>query len=170
MKKLSVCLGAALLVMAFSNAASAQSSDQCYEIAAILCGDEELTPCMARPNMMSKLPQNCVGDIQTMLEMEREFQTGQDDAFERNAGNATQDDTMTGMSYGGVLRSGPGMEHSRVASLREGDHLDIIEDTGVWFNGYKWYYVGTPEGAGYHWGGIFCVNTGTQIDGIFQMC
>lgn len=104
--------------------------------------------------MMGQLPPKCVGEFQAMV-----------DAVPKG-----QDDAMTGMSYGGVLRSGPGMDHSRVASVREGDHLDILEDTGVWFNEYKWYYVSTPQGTGYHWGGIFCVNKGTPIEGIFQTC
>lgn len=166
MKKLLVSFVAAVLSIAGSNAAPAQDSDQCYKIAAILCGDEGLAPCMAKPNMMSQLPAKCVGDIQPMVEGGRKGQTEQDKAIEPNG----QDDTMTGMSYGGVLRSGPSMEHRRVASLREGDRLDILEDTGVWFNDFKWYVVATPHGTGYHWGGIFCVDRDTKIDGIFEKC
>ncbi|MFN7025755.1 MAG: SH3 domain-containing protein [Pseudorhizobium sp.] len=170
MKTSPVSFVAALLLAAYPNAASTQDSDQCYQIAAILCGDEGLAPCMAKPNMMSQLPAKCVGDIQSMVEMAREGQAEQDVAIEQNARNALQGDTITGMSYGGVLRSGPGMEHRRVASLREGDQIEIIEDTGVWFNDYKWYLVATPNGTGYHWGGIFCVDRTTQIDGIFSKC
>ncbi len=120
---------------------------------------------MAKPNMMSQLPANCVGDIQPMVEMAREAQAEQDKAFEQ-----VPDDALTGMSYGGVLRSGPSMDHRRVASLREGDHLEILEDTGVWFNDYKWFFVSTPQGTGYHWGGIFCVDRITQLDGVFSKC
>jgi hypothetical protein len=166
MKKLQFSFVAAVLSVAYLNAASAQDSDQCYKIAAILCGNEGLAPCMAKPNMMSQLPAKCAADIQPMVEMGREAQAEQDAAIEQNARN----DTLTGMSYGGVLRSGPGMDHRRVASLREGDHLEILEDTGVWFNGYKWFAVATPQGTGYHWGGIFCVDRATQIDGIFSKC
>lgn len=171
MKRLPIYFASTLLLAAtYSNAASAQASDQCYQMAEIVCGGEELVPCMGRPEMMEQMPPACVGDMQTMIEMEREFYAEQDEAFERNANNATQDDTVSGMSYGGVLRSGPGMEYDRVASLREGDYLDILEDTGVWFNDYKWYLVASPQGTGYHWGGIICVNLDTQIEGIFEKC
>ncbi|MCF6369661.1 SH3 domain-containing protein [Rhizobium halophilum] len=156
MTKFLVSFVAAVLSLASSNAASAQDSDQCFKIAAILCGDEGLTPCMSKPNMMSQLPPKCVGDIQPMVEMGRKGQA------EQNARNTAQNDTMTGMSYGGVLRSGPGMEYRRVASLREGDQIEILEDTGVWFNDYKWYVVATPHGTGYHWGGIFLCRPGHQ--------
>ncbi|UIJ73792.1 SH3 domain-containing protein [Aurantimonas sp. HBX-1] len=166
MKKLGVSFVAAVLLAAGSNVASAQSTDQCYKIAAILCGNEGLTPCMSRPNMMGQLPANCVPDIQPMVETARETEA----ELEQSGRNGSQDMTRTGMSYGGVLRSGPSMNHRRIASLREGDHLDVLEDTGVWFNDYKWFLVSTPQGTGYHWGGIFCVDDASRTDGIFSDC
>lgn len=33
----------------------------------------------------------------------------------------------------------------------EGDHLEIIEDTSVWFSDYKWFVVANPYGTGYRW-------------------
>ena len=122
--------------------------------------------------MMLRVNIECEGEFQAMIEMAREAQQQkQDDAFEKNANRGGgQDDTTTGVSYGGVLRSGPGMQYRKVASMQEGDPVDIIEDTGVWFNEYKWYRVRTHRGEGYHWGGIFCVNMDTEIEGIFGKC
>jgi hypothetical protein len=173
MRILKVAAAALLVACAFSTVAVAQMSRDCRRQARALCGNDPIVSCMQeREDLMYAMGQECMGDLQTMMEMDREAreQTEQDEAFERNSRRDTQDDTTTGMSYGGVLRSGPGMNYAKVASLLEGDPIDVIEDTGVWFNEYKWYKVRTAKGTGYHWGGIFCVKLDTEIEGIFQKC
>lgn len=167
MKILTVTASALLMATAFSTASLAQVSDRCMQQAEEACGGEPVVECMGRPDMMLRVDQICEGDFQAMIEMARE---AQEEAFEQNANRASQDDTITGVSYGGVLRSGPGMEYGKVASMQEGDPVDIVEDTGIWFNDYKWYKVSTHRGQGYHWGGIFCVNLDTQVEGIFGRC
>jgi len=166
-KFFTITAAALLMASAYSTASLAQVSDACMRQAEEACGREPIVECLARQDMMLRVDQICEGDFQAMIEMARE---AQDEAFENNAQRASQDDTITGVSYGGVLRSGPGMKFGKVASLQEGDPVDIIEDTGVWFNEYKWYKVSTHRGHGYHWGGIFCVNLDTQIEGIFGKC
>jgi uncharacterized protein YraI len=69
-----------------------------------------------------------------------------------------------------VLRSGPGQEFSRVASLREGDSIEIIGDPDVWMDGYKWFKVRTPRGVGFHWGGILCIPSDTPPAGVYSNC
>lgn len=73
-----------------------------------------------------------------------------------------------GQSYGGKVRSGPGMQHAQVGSLAEGDRIKIIRNTGVHFNGYDWFEVQQGDLVGYHWGGLMCSNQ--PVAGIFQQC
>ena len=121
--------------------------------------------------MEADAPLPASGDMQTMIEMEREFYAEQDEAFERNANNATQDDTISGMSYGGVLEvlapawnmiGSPACARATISTSSR------IRASGSTTN--KWYLVASPQGTGYHWGGIFCVNLDTQIEGIFEKC
>jgi hypothetical protein len=115
--------------------------------------------------MWAKVYNECVGDVQTMIEMDREA------AMEQSGPSAPDlvgTYAETGYSYGGVLRTGPGMNYRRAGSLVEGDWVEIIAATGDWFNGYQWYYVNTPLGEGYHWGGIFC--TELALEGVLTTC
>jgi hypothetical protein len=73
-------------------------------------------------------------------------------------------------SWGGVVRSGPGREFSRLGALAEGERITLVENTGVMDNDYSWFkirYRGNREG--YQWGGIVC-GLGQPIDGAFETC
>lgn len=161
-----------LIAVSFSAPALAQVTDDCMRQAIEACANDPVVECMSRDGMFDMVGQECIGDLQTMIEMDREArQEQQSDRQEQNRKDTDQQAaTTSGMSLGGVLRSGPGMEYGKVASMKDGDPIEIVEDTGVWFNGYKWYRVSTRKGDGYHWGGIFCVNLDTQITGIFDKC
>lgn len=156
--------GIALLAIAsaFIGSADASAQDEyCSQHAREICGDNQtISQCFDDQRMWNSLDSECTGAVQTIIEGERE---------------ATQDDNdsavnLYGQSYGGVLRSGPGQEFSRVASLREGDSIEIIGDPDVWMDGYKWFKVRTPQGVGYHWGGIFCIQSDTAPAGVFSNC
>ncbi len=70
-------------------------------------------------------------------------------------------------SWGGVVRAGPGMHFNRVTSLREGDPVMLLVNTGEEMNGYDWFFIRLPDGReGYQWGGILCTEA-PQIDGTF---
>ena len=75
---------------------------------------------------------------------------------------------MYGRSLGGVVRSKPNMNAKKVASLKEGERIEIIEDTGVAMNGYTWFKIRWKGKTGYHWGGIFCADAG--LPGVFEVC
>jgi uncharacterized protein YraI len=75
-----------------------------------------------------------------------------------------------GYSYGGVLRAGPGMEYQQVGSLGDGDWIAVLQDTGVWMDGYQWFYIDSPLGTGYHWGGIMCIDGQDHPEGMFGVC
>jgi len=147
---------------AFIGGAGARAQDEyCSQHAREICGDNQtISQCFDDQRMWSSLDPDCTGAVQTIIETERE---------------ATQDNNYSavnlyGQSYGGILRSGPGQEFSKVASLREGDSIEIIGDPDVWWDGYKWFKVRTDRGVGYHWGGILCVPSDTPPAGVYSNC
>ena len=74
---------------------------------------------------------------------------------------------VPGKSFGGTLRAGPDIGSARVGSLREGDSITVIANTGIWWDGYYWFEVLPPSGRGetsFQWGGILCVR-GDRVPG-----
>lgn len=68
-------------------------------------------------------------------------------------------------SWGGIVRAGPGMDYDRVASLREGDPVTLLNNAGEMMNGYDWFFIRLPDGTeAYQWGGILC---STDIAGTY---
>lgn len=73
-------------------------------------------------------------------------------------------------SWGGVVRSGPGMETNRVDSLREGEAVEILQDSGVRMNGYNWFQIRyRGNKTGYQWGGIMCGRS-QPVPGVYEVC
>lgn len=73
-------------------------------------------------------------------------------------------------SWGGVVRSGPGMEYRRITSLRENERISLIENTGVMMNGYPWFRIRyRGRKAGYQWGGIIC-SRGAAVRELHRPC
>ncbi|MEM7692843.1 MAG: SH3 domain-containing protein [Pseudomonadota bacterium] len=73
---------------------------------------------------------------------------------------------VSGRSYGGIVRAGPGLNFNRVTSLGEGAPITLLRDTGVAMNGYNWFEIQYRGGrTGYQWGGILCADT--EITGGF---
>ncbi len=91
----------------------------------------------------------------------------------RNTTSAAAEPASKGFaakSWGGVVRSGPGMDFKQVASLKEGEKITVIEDAGVEMNGYRWYKIRFGANKiGYQWGGILCP-IGAPVEGAFQSC
>lgn len=145
---------------AFIGGAEAWAQDEyCSQHAREICGDNQtISQCFDDQRMWSSLDPDCTGAVQTIIEGEREATQSENDSAVN----------LYGQSYGGVLRSGPGQEFSRVASLREGDSVEIIGDPNVWWNDYKWFKVRTDRGIGYHWGGILCVPSDTPPAGVYS--
>ncbi len=64
---------------------------------------------------------------------------------------------QNGTSYGGKVRSGPGVHYRQTGSLREGDDIRIMNGTGIMTNGYEWFQIRYGRNLiGYQWGGIMC--------------
>jgi hypothetical protein len=75
----------------------------------------------------------------------------------------------TAQSWGGVIRSGPGLDFDRLGSVAEGTPIEILARTGDMMNGYSWFQIRYGNGVGYQWGGIIC-GVGQPIDGAFEVC
>lgn len=73
-------------------------------------------------------------------------------------------------SWGGIVRSGPGMDHARLASLREGERVELLYNTGILRDGYPWFLI-RFRGAqlGFQWGGILC-RLEVPVDGLYESC
>jgi membrane-bound inhibitor of C-type lysozyme len=77
---------------------------------------------------------------------------------------------LAGISWGGNLREGPDINSRDVGSLAEGAPIMILQDSGIYFNGYSWFLVQTQTGQqAYQWGGIMCV-PGQVVPGIYGNC
>ena len=73
-------------------------------------------------------------------------------------------------SWGGVVRTGPGMHHQRMTSLAEGEPVTLLENSGVFMGDYPWFRIRYRGGqVGYQWGGILCSTT-TQVAGLHSPC
>ena len=85
-----------------------------------------------------------------------------------NASAAEAQLPMWGASLGGIVRAGPGMNTAKVASLREGDRVQIMHDTEQVMNGYNWFQIKFRGRSGYQWGGIMCSED--PLPGIYARC
>lgn len=73
-------------------------------------------------------------------------------------------------SWGGVVRSGPGMDFDKVASLKEGEPIVLVDKTDAFMNGYPWFRISFGNGqTGFQWGGIICP-VGHLLAGTFEQC
>lgn len=72
-------------------------------------------------------------------------------------------------SWGGIVRSGPGQNFARIASLNEGEPITVLEQTGAQFQGRPWFKISFRGRVGYHWGGIICP-IGRPVPGTFEVC
>ena len=72
-------------------------------------------------------------------------------------------------SWGGIVRAGPGTKFRRQGSLKEGDAVTLLENTGVPLNGYVWFKIKYGSRTGYQWGGILCPK-GAAVEGTYKVC
>ena len=75
-----------------------------------------------------------------------------------------------GFSLGGKIRSGPGVDYPQIGSVFGTKPITILEDTGVFMNGYTWFKIKLGNGdTGYQWGGILC-SAAEPIKGVYERC
>ncbi|NVK35990.1 MAG: MliC family protein [Rhodobacteraceae bacterium] len=76
---------------------------------------------------------------------------------------------QSGYSYGGKVRSGPGMNFRQIGSLYEGDPIVILNGTGAMMNDYEWFEIRYGDGqVGFQWGGLMCSQN--PYPTIFRVC
>jgi hypothetical protein len=88
----------------------------------------------------------------------------------RAARDVTFDRPVAAGSWGGIVRSGPGMEHSRIATLREGEAVTLLANTHVDRDGYPWFLIRFRDNQlGFQWGGILC-RAAVAVEGLYESC
>ncbi len=122
-------------------------NQRCLKNITDICGDADAGTCFANQAKLQSVIAECVGDVQTLVEM---------------ANEAKADMRLEGASWGGKIRGGPGTNFKQTGSLAEGDLIMLEEDTGVMFNGFPWFKISRYDSKtgssifGYQWGGIVC--------------
>ena len=64
-----------------------------------------------------------------------------DDCVEAPDGASFTGNPVGGRSLGGIMRSAPSQQSSRVRSLAEGQRITILRNTGVVTDGYSWFQI-----------------------------
>jgi uncharacterized protein/membrane-bound inhibitor of C-type lysozyme len=72
-------------------------------------------------------------------------------------------------SWGGIVRSGPGTQYGKIASLREREPITVLQQTGQYYQDRPWFKIRFRGRTGYHWGGIICP-TFRPVPGTYQVC
>ncbi|WP_075996009.1 DUF4189 domain-containing protein [Salaquimonas pukyongi] len=90
-----------------------------------------------------------------------------DPATAKQGGTAVE---RPGMSLGGNMRVGPGINHARMKPLRRGTRLMILSNARTSYRGYNWFRIKLTDGrTGFQWGGIIC-SEGTKVEGLKRVC
>jgi len=171
--RLTVPLGPLLLALSSTVAVPALAqSDYCNQVVNNLCAGLFMSDCFASDADWAVLPALCIGDVQTMIEMEREaFEQGNGDAGGDGMADGNYDGSAYGQSFaGGVLRNGPGTGYGRIGSVGANDFIEIYGGTGDWLDGYQWFAVNWNGVEGYFWGALFCVSSGEYLEGSNGAC
>ncbi len=73
-------------------------------------------------------------------------------------------------ALGGNVRAGPEISSKRVAKLKPGERVVLLENSGVVLNGYPWFKIEFRTGrTGHVWGGILCARL-VAIAGLREQC
>jgi hypothetical protein len=73
-------------------------------------------------------------------------------------------------SWGGSVRSGPGIGFRKVGSLAEGEPIVILEEADApFYQDRPWFRISYRGRTGFQWGGIICP-LGTEVPGTYQVC
>lgn len=100
--------------------------------------------------------------------IERRGSRGNDRRFARIRTRSNGALPIRGESLGGRVRDIPGLDGRRVATLREGTPVTVLESTGERHRGYEWFKIRFAGQTGYTWGGILC--TSRRVPGVFNVC
>jgi len=75
-----------------------------------------------------------------------------------------------GLSLGGRVRSGPGLDFVTRTILAAKTPMTLLENTELSMDGYDWFRFETQAGVtGYQWGGVICSREGV-LQGVLRKC
>ncbi|MCB8837826.1 SH3 domain-containing protein [Aurantimonas sp. VKM B-3413] len=73
-------------------------------------------------------------------------------------------------SWGGSVRAAPDVDSRKIASLREGEPITILEQADApFFQDLPWFRIRFDGRTGYQWGGIICP-IDEPVEGTFEVC
>ena len=114
-----------------------------------------------------------ISDMMLVCQPSTEIQTDEVIKPKQNSNQETksapQQVDVTGRSYGGKVRAGPGISFKQIGSLFYNDKLKILTDTNRQFNSYNWFKVKYRGKIGYQWGGLLC-SDGLKLPDIYEQC
>lgn len=75
---------------------------------------------------------------------------------------------VSGRSYGGKVRAGPGLDHAPVGTTRLGEPITLLERS-VRMDGHDWFRIRMANGrTGFQWGGLMCADG--EESGVLTIC
>ena len=73
-------------------------------------------------------------------------------------------------ALGGNVRAKPDIDGIRVAKLKPGERVVLLENSGVVLNGYPWFKIEFQDGrTGHVWGGTLCARR-VAVSGLREQC
>lgn len=73
-------------------------------------------------------------------------------------------------ALGGNVRAKPELDAARVAKLKPGEGVVLLENSGIVLNGYPWFKIEFQNGrTGHVWGGILCARR-VAVTGLREQC
>lgn len=73
--------------------------------------------------------------------------------------------------FGSKIREAADPAARQIASIAEGTTIEILQETGSFFDGWQWVRIRYGNGEeGYVWGGTICVTSGQAPTGVHASC
>ncbi|WP_075997509.1 SH3 domain-containing protein [Salaquimonas pukyongi] len=73
--------------------------------------------------------------------------------------------------FGSIVRDGDSPSARELDRIPLGDPIEIISETGSFYDGWQWIRIRYSEGLeGYVWGGTICTTGGPAITGVHASC
>jgi len=73
--------------------------------------------------------------------------------------------------FGSIIRAADDPAAKRLDSIPAGEPIEILSETGSFYDGWQWVKIRYSEGLeGYVWGGTICTPNGPEITGVHLGC
>ena len=92
-------------------------------------------------------------------------------AVSDSAGSAATMSRMGRSVFGSIIRETDSPSARELDRIPEGEPIEILSETGSFYDGWQWVRVRYSEGLeGYVWGGTICTTDGPEISGVHTSC